>query len=68
MNALLGSELKDPLLEKMNLRQGSCVRIKNRCIITNRAKSVIRFFRLSRIQLRDHARNGMLLGVKRSSW
>lgn len=52
-NNLLDAEFRELVGKKINLRQGSSVRIKNRCVITNRAKSVVRFFRLSRIQLRD---------------
>lgn len=47
---------------------GSVTRIKNRCIITGRARSVYRFFKLSRIQLRKLASEGFLPGLSKYSW
>lgn len=49
-------------------KKASAVRAKNRCLYTNRAKSVIRFFGMSRIVFRLYARSGALQGVKRASW
>jgi len=49
-------------------RNYSTVRVKNRCLVSNRAGSVIRFFRLSRIVFRLYAREGLLSGVRKSSW
>lgn len=46
----------------------SKTRIRNRCILTGRARSVWRTFRVSRIQLRKLALEGVLIGVKKSSW
>lgn len=49
-------------------KNSSVTRVKNRCLLTNRSKSIIKFFRLSRLSFREKARNGELLGVVRSSW
>ena len=49
-------------------RNSSKTRVKNRCVITNRSKSVHRFFKLSRIMLRELASMGKLPGVKKASW
>lgn len=46
----------------------SMTRIKNRCILTGRSRSVYRFFKLSRIQLRKLASEGFLPGVSKYSW
>lgn len=46
----------------------SLTRIKNRCILTGRSRSVYRLFKLSRIQLRKLASNGSLPGVSKYSW
>lgn len=46
----------------------SITRIRNRCVLTGRGRSVWRTFRLSRIQLRKLALEGLLMGVKRASW
>lgn len=43
-------------------------RLKNRCFITNRSRSIIKFFRLSRISIRLLARSGELPFVKKHSW
>jgi len=42
--------------------------IKNRCFITGRAHSFMRFFRLSRIQFRSLASNSELFGIRKSTW
>lgn len=44
------------------------VRVKNRCVISGRARSVMRKYRMSRFGIRDYALNGMLPGVKKASW
>lgn len=49
-------------------RNSTAVRVKNRCIITGRSKSVYRFCRLSRISFRELASKGLLIGVSKSSW
>lgn len=46
----------------------SLTRIKNRCILTGRSRSVSRFFKLSRIQFRKLASEGSLPGLAKSSW
>lgn len=42
--------------------------IKNRCFITGRAHSFLRFFRISRIQFRFLASNNELFGIQKTSW
>lgn len=46
----------------------SKLKMKHRCVISNRSKSVYRKFRMSRIVFRDLASNGQLMGVKKASW
>lgn len=53
----------------MNLpKDSSITRINNRCVMTNRSKSVYKKFKISRIVLRDLALNGKLVGVKKATW
>ena len=49
-------------------RNGSKVRIRNRCLLTGRSRSIYRYFKLSRIMVREFASMGLLTGVKKSSW
>ena len=49
-------------------RNGSKVRIYNRCRVTGRPHAVYRKFGISRIALRDLASVGALPGVVKSSW
>ncbi|MDD3668751.1 MAG: 30S ribosomal protein S14 [Alphaproteobacteria bacterium] len=49
-------------------RNGSQVRVHNRCALTGRSKGNYRKFKLSRIQLRKLANEGQLPGVTKSSW
>jgi small subunit ribosomal protein S14 len=43
-------------------------RIRNRCELTGRPRSVYRKLRLSRIALREMANSGLIPGVVKSSW
>ena len=49
-------------------KNGSQVRLKNRCLITNRGQSVYRLFHLSRITLKEFVGLNRLPGVRKSSW
>ena len=49
-------------------RNGSKVRIRNRCRLTGRPHGYYRKFGLSRIGLRDMAQFGSVPGVVKSSW
>lgn len=49
-------------------RNSSKIRIKNRCILTGRGHSVLRFCGLSRLKFRDLASQGLLMGVIKASW
>jgi len=49
-------------------RDSSNARIRNRCKLTGRTRSVYRKFGLSRIKLRELSMAGLLPGVVKSSW
>ena len=49
-------------------RNSSKIRIKNRCILTGRGHSVLRFCGLSRLKFRDLASQGLLMGITKASW
>ena len=49
-------------------RNGSKVRIRNRCELTGRSRGFYRKFKLSRIALRDLAGIGQIPGLIKSSW
>nr|YP_009861061.1 30S ribosomal protein S14 [Jaagichlorella hainangensis]QKJ84917.1 30S ribosomal protein S14 [Jaagichlorella hainangensis] len=53
---------------KSNPRNCSITQIKNRCVISGRARSILRFCRLSRIVLRDKASRGLIPGASKASW
>ena len=46
----------------------SLTRIKNICILTGRSKSIYRFFKISRLQLRKLASTGFLPGICKYNW
>ncbi len=54
-------------LQKIS-RDSSLVRLKNRCVLTNRSKGIYRKFRLSRIRLREMLANGIIPGYKKAVW
>jgi small subunit ribosomal protein S14 len=49
-------------------RNSSKVRVKHRCDLTGRSRSVYRKFRLSRIALRELASTGQIPGMVKASW
>jgi len=49
-------------------RNSSPVRVKRRCIITSNALSVVKDFRMNRMMMKNLFYEGMLNGVKKSSW
>lgn len=54
-------------LQKMP-RDGSPVRVRNRCSQTGRPRGYLRKFGISRVSLRDLALEGQIPGVVKSSW
>ena len=49
-------------------RNSSKIRIKNRCILTGRGHSELRFCGFSRLKFRELASQGRLVGVTKASW
>lgn len=49
-------------------RKSSLPRIHNFCVQTGRSKSVIGYYKLSRLRLRQLASRGTICGLKKSSW
>ena len=49
-------------------RNGSKVRVRNRCRVTGRPRGYYRKFGISRIAMRDLGSNGALPGLVKSSW
>jgi len=49
-------------------RNGSKVRIRNRCEVTGRRRAFIRRFKISRLTFRELASSGFIPGVTKSSW
>ena len=69
-NKNLSLEERIKLQSKINdlPRDGSRVRIRNRCELTGRSRGVYRKFNLSRIKIRELSMSGALPGVVKSSW
>ena len=49
-------------------RNGSKIRLRNRCEITGRPRGYFRKFKMSRIALRELALSGQIPGMVKSSW
>lgn len=49
-------------------RDSSATRVRNRCSVTGRPRGYVAHFGLSRNMFRDMALNGLIPGVKKSSW
>jgi ribosomal protein S14 len=67
-NQLIDMGLKQQIfLFKKNISSQKA-RIHNRCILTGRSRSYIRFFKLSRIKFKELANKGLLMGIRKSTW
>ena len=49
-------------------RDGSAVRIKNRCEVSGRPRGYYRKLKMSRIAMRDLGNSGLVPGLTKSSW
>ena len=49
-------------------RDSAPARLRNRCLLTGRARGYMRQFKLSRLTFREMALHGMIPGVTKSSW
>jgi small subunit ribosomal protein S14 len=49
-------------------RNGSAVRIRNRCEVTGRARGYYRKLKMSRIAMREFGAKGLIPGLVKSSW
>lgn len=71
-NRLLRKEIRQYLNVKQQIDYKLLVntryRIRNHCTLTGRSRSYIRFFRISRLKLRELALKGYLYGISKSSW
>jgi len=68
---ILGTNHRLCLTKELHFRtakKSSRVKIKNRCILTGRAKSIYRFCKLSRIKFKELASQGYIPGIRKSSW
>ena len=65
--ARLKAEGKWEELDKLP-RNGSKVRLRNRCQITGRPRGYMRFFGISRVKFRKLALEGKIPGVTKASW
>ena len=66
----LSMEERFKLQSKLNdlPRDSSSIRVRNRCELTGRTRGVYRKFGLSRNKLREHAMQGDIPGLVKSSW
>ena len=53
---------------KLSKLNGEQSKIRNKCVITGRSRSVYRFCKLSRIKFRELASAGVLPGIKKAIW
>ncbi len=59
-------ELQDKLTKMP--RDTAASRVRNRCFLTGRSRGNIRRFGISRIMLRELGSQGLVPGLKKSSW
>jgi len=68
-NSQISSNLRIHLSKRIyNIGKKSHTRIRNRCIISNRARGFIGHFKCSRIKFREAASFCTINGIRKSSW
>ena len=69
-NLNLPKEVRYEYVSKLNNlnRNSSQIRVRNRCILTGRGRSIYSFCKLSRLKFRELAAQGRLVGIKKASW
>jgi len=69
-NMSLATRVRRTALLKLSKlpRNSTLCRIRNRCVISGRARAVYRQFRLSRLCFREAAAHGYLPGIFKASW
>ena len=69
-NLNLPKEVRYEYVSKLNglNRNSSQIRVRNRCILTGRGRSIYNFCKLSRLKFRELASQGRLVGIKKASW
>ena len=66
---LSDEERQDAMIQLNKMRRnGSVIRLRNRCKLTGRARGYLRKFQLSRITFREYASHGLIPGVTKASW
>lgn len=55
-------------LTNKSSKYSSFTRTRTVCILTGRSRSVYRFFRLSRMKVREYANGGYFTGITKASW
>jgi ribosomal protein S14 len=53
---------------KYKILRQSPSRIRKICILTGRSRSIYRFFRVSRLKMREYGQSGYFVGLKKASW
>jgi ribosomal protein S14 len=56
------------LNKKNNLKRSSISKIKNKCLISGRNRSVYKKFKLNRMFIKNLGVSGFINGLKKSSW
>lgn len=54
--------------QTLNKLSGTQIKIKNRCAVSGRSRSIYRQFKLSRLLIKELSSYGLLPGVRKSSW
>jgi small subunit ribosomal protein S14 len=64
----LSTEQRFSSFYHMYLLDGQSTKLRNRCMLTGRPRSVYRQFRLARSLIRELASTARLTGIRKSSW
>jgi small subunit ribosomal protein S14 len=66
----ISSENKIKIAQKLNSlpKDSSITRIHNRCVLSNRSRSIDSLNKLSRIKMREFITQGLLPGYRRAVW
>jgi small subunit ribosomal protein S14 len=67
-NRYLDGEARESVRLHLAKKGGLLVKVQNRCVISGRSRGTLRKYKVSRINFKELASKGFLVGIKKSSW
>lgn len=67
-NHYINNDIRASLGILLHKKPGRSSEIRNRCVLTGRGRGVLRKFKISRLSFKKLSSQGLIIGIKKSSW